>query len=418
MNPDKEDPNNHVPAVTPHDDWDDLDVEIGFDSQLPPRRDNATKIFKKELNLSGLKVIEPVDLSKTATPLDAEVVSKVMQLENANPKSITNSAKEEFKSALALASADSGYKVKPVIQNPVMKNRFNVGERDDWGVAQKYSSPRWMIYTALVIIMLVALTVSFSYLNRKDSREESGKSLFNQPVADPVNLDKEFAESALARLSNSQPEAMEILAKYVNAKSISEINNLMYLSDRNISLISNHWKPSEAKEEWKPDDKSSWEIYQHEAIVFGEFKGVNHDFTKFITTFRYENDNLKIDWKATTGYGSANFEELKKGQGDGSEIRGWMESSNFYTDELPEDRYHSFICRSPNKNISIWIYTEIGSDIDHECVQLFSVSAITGEFKKETKVILMLDRGKESILPQQWIIKDLIAENWLDQTQP
>ena len=57
MNPDKEDPNNHVPAVSPDDEWEGLDVGQAFDSQLPPRRSAAPRIPKMDVNLSAFQTI-------------------------------------------------------------------------------------------------------------------------------------------------------------------------------------------------------------------------------------------------------------------------------------------------------------------------------------------------------------------------
>jgi hypothetical protein len=416
MNPDIEDPNNHVPAVTPDDDWDVLEVEQVFDAQLPPRRAEAPKIPKMDVNLSGLKVIDPAHALKTAAALDEDVSPKSEVSVNTYGERVDTSEKEEFQPGLALEDMILGDSAEPVRQRPIIPSRFNVGERDDWGAAQKKGSARWMLYTALGIILLVVLTVSLSYLNREDPKEVLGKKKSNQLVTDVD--DKDFGQSALGRLTKGKQEAMRIYAQYVKAKSIGDIGELIYLSDRNAPLISKIWKPSGAEEGWKPGDRSLWKTYQNESLLFGELRGTNYDFSTFLAVYRYENEVLKMDWKATSGYGSANFEELKLGQGDGSEIRAWIESSSFYTQELPENRYRSFIVRSPKKDVSIWVYTEIGSEIDNKVVGLFSVSPITGEYKTECKVILSLDRGKGAILPQQWMIKDLIAENWLDQAKP
>jgi hypothetical protein len=416
MNPDIEDPNNHVPAVSPDDDWDVLDVEQVFDAQLPPRRAEAPKIPKMDVNLSGFKVIDPVHSPKTTTTLEEDSSPKSAVSVNIYGEGADTSEKEEFQPGLALEDMKLGDASKPVKQRSIIPSRFNVGERDDWGMVQKKGSARWMLYTALGVILLVVLTVSLSYFNRENPKEVLGKMRSNQPVLD--ENDKDFGKSALGRLTKGKQEAMRIYEQYVKAKSIGDIGEFIYLSDRNAPLISKIWKPSGAEEGWKPSDRSLWKTYQNESLLFGELRGTNYDFSTFLAVYRYENEVLKLDWKATTGYGTANFEELILGQGDGSEIRAWIESSSFYTQELPDDRYRSFIVRSPKKDVSIWVYTEIGSEIDKKVVELFIVSSITGEYKKETKVILTLDRGKEAILPQQWMIKGLIAENWLDQTKP
>ena len=145
---------------------------------------------------------------------------------------------------------------------------------------------------------------------------------------------------------------------------------------------------------------------------------MNHNFSNFLAFFRYENSDLKLDWKATTGYGTASFNELKIGEGDGSEIRGWISPSDFFTQQLPDDKYHSYIFRSTSKDDSVWVYAEIGSQVDQNILALFSNSLITGESQTEVGVILNLERGNQEILPLQWMIKNLKAANWLDIATP
>jgi len=416
MNPDIEDPNNHVPIVTPDDDWDVPVVQQVLDVQLPPRRAEASKIPKMDVNLSGLKVIDSSHTPKTAAGFEEDSSPNLVVSVNTYGDRVDTSEKEDFQPSLVLEDMKLGDSAEPVRQRLIIPNRFNVGERDDWGVAQKKGSARWMLYTALGIILLVVFTVSLSYFNRDDPREVLGKKRSDQIV--PDGDDRDFENSALGRLTRGKQEAKHIYAQYVKAKNVGDVGEFIYLRDRNAPLISKMWKPSGAEEAWKPSDKSFWKTHQNESLLFGVLSGTNYDFSNFIAVYRYENEVLKLDWKATTGYGSANFEELKFGQGDGSEIRAWIESSSFYTQAVPEDRYRSFIIRSPKKDVSIWVYTKIGTEIDNKVFELFSVSPITGDYKNEAKVILSLDRGKEAILPQQWMIKDLIAENWLDQANP
>jgi hypothetical protein len=76
------------------------------------------------------------------------------------------------------------------------------------------------------------------------------------------------------------------------------------------------------------------------------------------------------------------------------------------------------VIRSPNMIDSVWGYSEIGSDADKDLMKLFATSSITGESITEAKVILNMVSGGRGMLPQQWMIKGLIAENWLDQAAP
>jgi hypothetical protein len=178
------------------------------------------------------------------------------------------------------------------------------------------------------------------------------------------------------------------------------------------------WKPMGADGGWMPSDKASWKTFQVGELSYAELRGLDHNFSKFVAFFRYENSDLKMDWKATAGYGTADFDQLKIGKGDGSEIRGRISRSDFFTHQLSDEKYHSFIVRSPKNDVSIWAYTEIGSQVDQDILALFSVSQITGDYQTEAEIILDLERGNQEILPHQWMIKRLIAANWLDTATP
>lgn len=419
MNPDKDDPNNHVPAVTPDDDWDGLDVEQDFNAQLPPRRADVPRMPKMDLNFKEIKSIEPArhESDSASNYADPNLKTSVSNHVRLNPERAV-SEKEDFLPALVMKDVKQIGSAERNTQIPITPNRFNHGERDEWGMGEKKGSSRWMLYTAVGMITLIALTVSLSYFNRKKPiRNADDKALSRTAPADKKkesNIDQDL----LRQLAKSNKEAIQIYGKYAQAKSLEDFTGLIYLSERNAQVIAKAWQPIGAGIDWVPSDTSAWKAEQNGLQLFAELKGTNYNFSKFIAVFRYENTDLKMDWKATTGYGSASFTELKSGDGDGSEIRGWIEPSSFFTKQLPEDRYHSFVIRSADMNDSVWGYSEIGSDADTNLMKLFSISAITGEQKTEAKVILNMERDDQASLPQQWMIKRLIAENWLDQAAP
>lgn len=419
MNPDKEDPNNHVPAVTDDDDWDGLDLDQTLASQLPPRRADAPRIAKMDVNLSAFKATEPVRQEAGATS----------HQDDAQPKSLVSmdihlervvSEKDDFQAALVMESVKQGDEAaKSYEKRPVKQSRFTPGERDEWGVNHpQKGTARWMLFTAAGVICLIALTVFLNqFAGKKPVRKSDMVGLSQlkpaeakeEPIRDP---------GMFGQLASQDEDAFQIYGQYAQAKSADDFLKSIYLSERNTPLVMDAWKPMGAESGWIPSSTSTWKPYKDGELVYAELRGVNYDFSKFLAFFRYENSDLKLDWKATTGYGTASFDDLKIGQGDGSEVRGWISSANFFTQQLPDDRYHSFILRSHKLDDSLWIYTEIGSAVDKDIMALFSISPITGQYQTDARVTLNLERGDEKTLPSQWMIKGLIAENWLDQATP
>jgi hypothetical protein len=419
MNPDKDDPNNHVPAVAPDDDWDGLDVEQVFDAQLPPRRVEATRLPKIDLNHKEVSLVEPVRFTSDVVPrLSESHLKTYVPIHLKMNSEREEGEKEDFLPALVMEDLKQGDFSPRGIQKPILQSRSQDGERNDWGVAQKKESSRWMLYTALGVILLIVTTVSISYINWDKYIRNIDKNGSNRSARNNIKKESNIDQDLLGRLTSSDKEATQIYGKYAQAKSLDDFTGSIYLSKSNTQFVAKVWAPIGADSDWVPSDTSAWKTHQNGSQLFAELKGVNHNFSKFIAVFRYENTQLKMDWKATTGYGSASFTELKSGTGDGSEIRGWIESSSFFTQELPEERYHSFVIRSADKRDSVWGYSEIGSVADTDLMKLFAKSSITGESIIEAKVILNMVSGDRGMLPQQWIIKSLIAENWLDQATP
>ncbi len=419
MNPDKDDPNNHVPAVAPDDDWDSLNLEQVFDAQLPPRRAEATRSPKIDLNHKEVGLVYPASFPSDVVPrLSESHLKTYVPIHLKINSERVGGEKEDFLPALVMEDLKQRDFSTRKIQKPILQSRSQDVEQNDWGVVQKKESSRWMLYTALGVILLIVTTVSISYLNRDKSIRNIDENGSKRSTHNDKKKESNIDQDLLAQLANSNKEAIQIYGKYAQAKSLDDFTGSIYLSKSNTQFAAKAWEPIGAGSDWVPSDKSAWKNHQNGSRLFAELKGVNHNFSKFIAVFRYENTQLKMDWKATTGYGSASFTELKSGTGDGSEIRGWIESSSFFTQELPEERYHSFVIRSADKRDSVWGYSEIGSDADTDLMKLFATSSITGESIIEAKVILNMVSGDRGMLPQQWIIKSLIAENWLDQATP
>ena len=418
MNPDKEDPNNHAPAVSPDDDWDGLDVNQVFNSQLPPRRSDTPKVPRADVSITAYKSIDSErSIGSTVLISDGTHVKSSLSINvNVERSERSVSERDNFQAAHIMEEVKLSDDAVQKYQVTGNQGRFTIGERDDWGANQQAVSFRWMLYTAVGIILLISLTILLTNFFDEEvvSKNDKSNSIKSAPIRVEEKPTEELGE--LSQLANGNKDAMQIFQNYIHSTSVDDFSKSIYFSARNTPLAKDVWKPANARSGWVPSDASLWKTYQSGSTFYAELKGVNHDFSKFIAYFRYENSELKMDWKATTGYGTANFSDMKIAQGNGSEIRGWISPSDFFTTQLPESRYHSFLIASPDKEASIWAYTEKGSEVDKVILALFATSPITGESQSEAKVILNLERGDKETLQVQWIIKRLIAENWLDQT--
>lgn len=402
--------------MTPDDDWGDIDPHLN--SQLPPKRPDAMKSLKTEMVISGYKSIDP------DRPADSMSAMSLGQSRGTDEEGAEDPATVDSK--LGKIGFDKNLKaIQPIAAESspeegsfLKRKRSGAVENDDWGNHSKKVSTRWMVYVATGMIALIALAI---FMTRFMGREDEDPLKIPDVVkAKPVEVDKatNTDDDVLLRLSRQSGNAMKIYAQFASATRIEDFADRVYLKERNLTGLNLAWKPIAAPAGWMPADKSPWTTHQNGKYPYALLKGVNHDFSKFSAVFRFEGDELKLDWRATVGYGSANFADLKMGDGDASEIRGWISPSDFYTNTLPENRYHSFLVTSPNKDASIWVYTEIGSELDQQILSMFMVSPITGEYQTEAMVTLSLARGEQQILPRQWMVGKLLAMDWLDQSAP
>lgn len=296
------------------------------------------------------------------------------------------------------------------------RRRFVRGERGDWGEEKGHGSYKWMIYSGVGIVLLIILTVVLSQKFGRKPVRESQKSQFSQmDVFDDTPGEKDADPEMLEMLSTSQTEAKEIYGKYATAKSAEDLTGLLFNESIVMPLLSSRWEPLNARSGWAPGDEATWTVLDREGEHYGVLEGSNDDYTPFYAFFRKDGDSLKLDWKATTGYGSAEFAEMKKAQGDGTEIRNVISQGDFYTFSLPEEKYRSLRMMSPDGNFTLWAYTERESELDEKLIKLFTPSQITGEAQSQIQVILSVVPGPDESLPNQWVIKDLVRMNWLDK---
>ena len=495
MKSDIDDPNNHVPEVSPDDGWDDVDTasekpKLG----LPPRRNERSLPPKKETRRPIVKRHEPKPVSprtlgeaEDSEPddqpelrLDAPAKKAAKK---AAKKPASKSAKKAPREAVKITAdkiaakppapalseieeetskpedEEDGVRLPPAPNKPNrlshrigtgdiaesdprpatrpiqkiaappedistaasdedvarMRRRFVRGERQDWGEEKGRDSTNWMIFTGVGVVLLVILTVALSQMGGKKKSRESDKSRYSQLAPEE---EKEAGDLAiLEMLTNSQEAAKDIYGKFATAVSPAALKDSLINGKKILPLVQEDWKQLVSEGEWVPGDQAVWTVLDRNGQRYGVLAGSHPDFSNFKAFFRKDGEALKLDWKATTGYGTATFEEMKTGAGDASEIRAQISLSDFYTFALPEGEYRSFRLMSPDGNSNLWAYTERDGDLDRELMELFIPSQITGESQFEVQVTLVMEPGPENGLKNQWLIRKLTSLSWLDEIQ-
>jgi hypothetical protein len=499
MKPDFEDPNNHVPEITPEDDWADVgEGSYTTGSHLPPRRAQGDlptgrdlKVLKVRIkgDLESSEDEDLVEVLETAEDdffrvdrkdiSEGEGESEVPQ----KPKRVRNSAvkqqpasketgepkakgrrggsrkklvddkfdgesekafEEDAKIVLPVREgARGGVRVNTIGEEQEAhapqpsfhseKNKVEArlaedsnkglmrkrkrslrGQSDIWEEKKPTSTYRWLLYSGVAILALVVLAVALNQgVREKDKGNEISFFSKLEPSEGIDEVDDVEAVN-LRKFEENHAKAREIYGAFLGLKSPLELKGLIYDADRIFPLAEKDWKPVQVRENWIPSDKSNWSLIESGSSQYAILSGVGPDFDQFECYFRLEESGMRLDWKATTGYGSATFEELREGKGDASEIRAIVSKADFFTYALPENRYRSYRLVSPDGEITVWGYTNIGSKVEERMSRLFEPREITGDVRSVNRLTMTLSRGVEASLANQWIIDEIKSESWID----
>ncbi len=272
----------------------------------------------------------------------------------------------------------------------------------------------WIMSAGAVVIFIVVGAILLSR-PAKPGSEAPKLTIFSDAKTDKPEKGGIKVKESLGTLIDGEDQAKMIFAKYATAKELDDLMDLIHLPDKNRKLISNVWEPLGIASGWKPGENSTWLVMEAGGVRYGVLTGVLPNSMSFRAVLRQDGDAMKIDWRATTGYSSANYAELKHGKGDAVEIRAILSPGDFHTFSLPEGEFRCYRLTAPDREENIWAYTKLNSAYDAKLVSQFVPSQLTGEAPREIPVVMMLARGPAQSLPNQWIVSNVVRLNWLDE---
>ncbi|MDP4646672.1 MAG: hypothetical protein NWS80_06030 [Akkermansiaceae bacterium] len=474
MNSDFHDPNNHVPPVSEDDDWDDLDKSSEVSKRsLPPKRAHrgvsemndgkilSTNHAEPELRIGDLKndgedgtsdstdepkkslpsiPIKRPQRKKSVKPMAAPKDTVTRKKEVKTKPEVMGNMPVRQEERIVLPSQDTkrfhvkeiGSGETPSFPRPDPSKMSKEGlkrprlagggrrwskdaEAGGWGSKVKTGNFKWIVFSGLGAMALVVTFVLLSLSQQGEEERKSNQSYFSKIKVkeDIISEEEEIAE--FEKLNKSRNRAVEIYGAYAKATELSELKGLLYNEDIILPLIGQNWKPLGYPESWVPDESSLWSALNRDGIKYGILEGKTPEYDSFKAIYRINGEDLSMDWKATVGYSTTTFEELKGGKGDGSEIRGYLSTSDFHTFSYPESAWVSYRLVSPSGDNSIWVYAGRESEVAARFSKEFATSEITGEAAGVVQVILTIEAGNDESLPNQWEIRDLVRMGWIDE---
>ena len=399
MHPIVSDPHNHVPEVSSDDLWGDAEdfplLAYRPSTILPPRRSSpedpdpiTTGIRQEGLRIESSPQRRPAD--DASTPLDVQKIDgTVIRLDPEVPAQPRMPRQE----------------VKP---QPAFKKARET-ENSEWGRTKKL--PIWWVL-GIGFVTLSVVVASLTLLPRINRPNAIG----SRPGQIDLTLDTTDAiEDAvlIEQLLNLQTEAGALFRKYKTAATVDDLATVVRDPQNTLPLIRSSERPVLISARWSPSEGAGWNVLPANGKPFGILSGTYPDFSMFNAYFVMEENQLRLDWKATSGYGTATFDELAASQGDPAEIRASITPSDYYSPVFPETEFRGYQLLSPDNMKAVWCYARRGSPVAKSLARLFRDGTILKAVASPQKVTLRLDRGPEGALPNQWLVEEMLHEEWI-----
>lgn len=405
MNSSLSDPNNHVPEISPDDDWGDP-KELYAESStpatvLPPRRTAADRVAaspapSSESDRTGLRIesnIRRVESDEAAPRIEVqELGSSIVRL-------------EQMAAAPPKVPRQVTFHERPAKED----SREKDAESAAWGITRQLPK-LWIVVAGTVITAIIVGAMSLLPAINARNRPKSGTS---HPAPYPGTEEEFGSVDALNLMLPKQPEALQIFHAYTTSNHADDVIPVIRNGKALEETFRTHWHPSGISKQWTPAADSSWSLEKIGDHPCGKLAGFLPDQSKFTAYFTNDGNRLLLDWKATTAFGTATFAQLKKGEGDPTEIRGELSPGDFYSAVWPETDYQNYRFISPDGDTVIWCYGRRGEAAERAIAPLFEKGVIIEESQNSKKITLRLNRGPDGALPNQWLIGEMLHIDWL-----
>ncbi len=399
MTPGQHDPHHHVPEATGGGTWDDAKPVTRLEpvAKIPSRgARHGAPVGPTAKPQASLRIDSPT------RPTSSREKIQRLEIEEISP------------SVVRLKSDAPPPRVERIVtfherQSLPAETHQNRGEGGEWG--RKHTiSLRWILAMGATVIILVVLGMfALPYINAPNAVVSTSSMLTNASDGD----DAPASINALNRLLTRQPEAISIYRSFLAATHPDDILPILRDAAAIEPILRQRWEPTRIPRDWRPAPTSEWMVIELAGHPCALLAGDLPDNSRFYAYFTADDDKLLLDWKATTGYGSATFEDLTHGRGNANEIRGKIVLTDYYSHAFPEDTYQAYQLDSPDGNDYIWCYAARNSPAFALLTRELEGGPILDRVSDSAKVTLALDRGPEASSPNQWLIQDLLQIDWI-----
>ena len=402
MAADLHDPNNHVPAVSAADVWDD-------EGLAPPARESGAMVLPDKRGAAVPGIANAMPRPPAAGGLRIDVAAPAPR---AAPPMARLAIKEYGGEVMKLAQApDEGpFQAANTIPAWTLTGRQEPlhlhGEGQDWG-RDRHHPLRWLVLAGAgaALLLMAALAAQELFLSQKKKPAAPVLALAEEvPIkqVDGFELDGPCEETARA-----------MVAAYAKATTVAEVVPLIRDAARLAPRLTQDWQPWHAPADWQPPREAAWKVIMEGGLAYGQLCGRKPDFTPFRVYFVRLGKTLQIDWEATQGLGDTEFATLERGVGSGGVIRAYLAPENFYSQRFPETEYRSYKVLAPDRAHVIWGYAPANGTAAAALLHAFDAATRDDETAAQLPMTLRLTPAPAGAQKNQWLIGELLHIDWV-----
>ena len=389
-----------MPELFPQDVWEDAGQVVkdtqGASTLLPPRKPmpEILPTCPTDSVFPGLRIGSSVQASpKIVEDPDLEVHEIIGTVVRLEPEKPTQSKMPRH----------VVFHEKPAPQPRLLDSLF-------WGQSKAYSL-KWILGASFGITTLVIAALSIQpFVNRANAtKPDLKRALVLAPDENATGESSKLYDDLVAR----SDEAARIFKDFTTVSTRMKVLPMVRDRDAVEPLILSSHRPVLISKSWAPEKTSRWEVHETQSLPFAILHGTLPDYSEFDAYFVLEDQKLLIDWKATTHFGTATFDELNGGQGDPAEIRGVISPAKYFSPVFPEAEFQNFMLSAPNSEKAIWCYTRRDQPVSDTLTRLCLGGDIQKPSSETHKVTVRLEQGPDEALPNQWIIAELLNDEWI-----
>ncbi len=392
------------PEVSPDDVWEDV-AGFGFDGEntatsLPAKRVRAEN--PSPAAAAGRDT--PLRIApQSPAPVNNGGPSPGLEVQEINGRVLRLEPEESAASRMPRQVAFRERQSHPDGNHPAS------GETREWGRSKRQSIV-WILGTGMAVACTVvgALTLLPMVNESNAARPRPGQI---ELVLDPDERPKDA--SSLTAILARQDEAERLFHAFASASSPNAVLPLVRDPAVVEPLIRAERRPPLTSGTRRLQRTSNWSAFETNGLTYGLLKGDLPDLSDFSAYFVLSDGRLRLDWKASTAYGTASFAELERKKGNPGEIRGWISASDFYTLAFPENEFQSYQLASPDRLNSVWCYSRRGEAASERLNQLLKGGDILKSKAESVKITLQLESGPDDALANQWLIGEVLHKDWI-----